>query len=660
MLISCVHGRDRRHLRQIGKRDLVAAVRFGTKTPGMPCRRTGATRWKYTFANIVYITDATSTREITSYVLPLSIAPVPLSQSDTLNHLLLKVRLSDDPSLCSSHTVLVVDMSGSMRTSDVDSFKTRADAVYATLALDFIGAQLDQAMLRGTDVVSLIEMRQDATIVFEREPITNHLFNMLLDHSTHSNPYSHGNYINAFRAAQSLFEEDMCNDTCALMLLFLSDGKPSDSVARGPNSSVQSMIDIEIKSMALDFGTRLTVGTIGFAKDEDFSVLNEMAKTATGAGCNGIFLKSDSCAVALSKSISRLTSSLSLTRTRLSSLGHAGFRGQLREVEKESFEKDLGQLSHSGWNVYKDGVQKCCWNPMILDWDYYDLKEPVAGFAVRKKSFGEGAERIVFQLVDFDKNHHILPKSRWVAKDSRFVHDDESKKMEFHQVFCETQMKAGDLAKAFNVELATRGGYKSFPRIRFLDCFVYVFLDEDDIESGLLVEKMLDQTKYKKWNGNDGSVDGLAHQPETVNLEELFDNLKITHMGGGSSSKMSSAPRALGSTMRVTDRVVAAAANASSLMARNYADFPQAFSHWTYFHSKRQFLVCDLQGCLDMTVVPPTFEFTDPAIHFSGNSKGGKRKFGRTNRGKYGIADFFKTHKCNDICRVLGLPSDND
>ncbi|KAJ3052327.1 hypothetical protein HDU99_008203, partial [Rhizoclosmatium hyalinum] len=349
----------------------------------MPCRRTGAKRWKFTFANIVYITDETCTQEITSYVQAIDIQPLPVDTFAELDHDRLQRKLDAHPELCSSHTVLVVDMSGSMKTSDVDNFRTRADAVYGTLALDFVGAQLDQGLLRGTDVVSVIEMRDEAEVVLEREPITNVLFNKLIERRTKSKPASHGNYVNAFKAAQELFEVDEYNETCALLLIFLSDGKPSDQVTKYSGQSVQDLISTRIASMALDFGNRLILGTVGFAKDQDFSVLDQMAKDATHFGSTGIFMKSESCAVALSRSISKLTSSLSLTRTRLSSLGHAGtYRGKLRQVEKESFEHDIGKLSSHGWHIYKGmNVYSARWSPNEKDWNYYPLKAPIAGFA---------------------------------------------------------------------------------------------------------------------------------------------------------------------------------------------------------------------------------------------------------------------------------------
>lgn len=80
-------------------------------------------------------------------------------------------------------------------------------------------------------------------------------------------------------------------------------------------------------------------------------------------------------------------------------------------------------------------------------------------------------------------------------------------------------------------------------------------------------------------------------------------------------------------------------------------DAPQAFSHFTYHESNGAALVCDLQGV--HSARHNTFTFVDPVIHSDGFVKG---KHGRTDRGQKGIADFFKTHRCNGVCRLLSLP----
>jgi len=83
-------------------------------------------------------------------------------------------------------------------------------------------------------------------------------------------------------------------------------------------------------------------------------------------------------------------------------------------------------------------------------------------------------------------------------------------------------------------------------------------------------------------------------------------------------------------------------------------DVLHAFSHWTYFHTNQKLLVCDLQGVLYEEGKFPAFRLTDPAIH---SKYKGAFQFGKTDCGWKGIRSFSKTHKCNAICRGLGLPS---
>jgi hypothetical protein len=73
----------------------------------------------------------------------------------------------------------------------------------------------------------------------------------------------------------------------------------------------------------------------------------------------------------------------------------------------------------------------------------------------------------------------------------------------------------------------------------------------------------------------------------------------------------------------------------------------QAFSHFSFERSRGNFLVSDLQG-VGRVLTDASIQTRDP------------RQFGlsETNAGESGIMAFFATHKCNSICRKLGLRSD--
>jgi Alpha-kinase family len=114
----------------------------------------------------------------------------------------------------------------------------------------------------------------------------------------------------------------------------------------------------------------------------------------------------------------------------------------------------------------------------------------------------------------------------------------------------------------------------------------------------------------------------------------------------------------------------------------------QAFSHFSYWYTNGQCLVCDLQGIFN--VERNTLQLSDPVIHSNNNVHGshanrnprqdafhhgyaGNRdhlhshhflfdhilpttRHGRTDRGQKGIDDFFQTHQCEEqdhLCQLV-------
>lgn len=74
----------------------------------------------------------------------------------------------------------------------------------------------------------------------------------------------------------------------------------------------------------------------------------------------------------------------------------------------------------------------------------------------------------------------------------------------------------------------------------------------------------------------------------------------------------------------------------------HYHQTPQAFSHFSWEHSGRREIVIDVQGVGEY--------YTDPQIH-TVTGEG----YGEGNLGCDGISAFFTKHKCNSICKYLGL-----
>lgn len=280
---SSTHGRERRNQRDITKRDLQAAVKYGKKEKGFPNPRTREPRWKYTYADIVYITDSTSTREVTSWATEIEINEVEIPNRRLIQYREAKNRIDADPSIITSHTVLIVDKSASMKKSDMNGHKTRARGVYFSLAEEFVLSQLDSIdsntfsgnHISFTDVVTLIEMRTEPTIVFKNEPITWQLYNKFVEISKRQDAYSHGNYYESFvQAFDCLSAYD--HPTCALSLFFLTDGKPSDLSSK-PYSGFPHNLTILLEEKCGRFGQRFNFTAVGYgAAEADFLLLKEL------------------------------------------------------------------------------------------------------------------------------------------------------------------------------------------------------------------------------------------------------------------------------------------------------------------------------------------------------------------------------------------------
>jgi hypothetical protein len=172
-IISTTHGRLRREQRDIRKRDLQAAVNHGTKS------LVWNGRWKFEYDGIIFITDKAMRREVTAYPAPLIMAEI--DATTYLKHQQAKQVVDLKPEICTSHTVLVVDSSGSMKTHNIPLHRDRQVMAYSATALEYIAEQLFNETANNRDVVSLVEFDSSARIVFEREPVSWVLYSKLLN-----------------------------------------------------------------------------------------------------------------------------------------------------------------------------------------------------------------------------------------------------------------------------------------------------------------------------------------------------------------------------------------------------------------------------------------------------------------------------------------------
>jgi hypothetical protein len=113
------------------------------------------------------------------------------------------------------------------------------------------------------------------------------LFNKLVDLCASSKPSYHGKYLPSLKEAESLLAQ---NSNCALRLVFISDGKPSDGSPKA-NGKDGNFIFNEVKRIALQFQDVLTVMFVGFAgKNVDFSILENMNLEVNKAGGSSNFI----------------------------------------------------------------------------------------------------------------------------------------------------------------------------------------------------------------------------------------------------------------------------------------------------------------------------------------------------------------------------------
>ena len=192
--------------------------------------------------------------------------------------------------------------------------------------------------------------------------------------------------------------------SCALLLLFLSDGKPSDLWTPGATDTPEgrkflsdrheTMMRNQISKLSRQYGKRLTIGTIGFADEsKNFSVLKGMADEANTFS-KGMYLHARAD---LGLAITSLVTSLTSTMTEITSAD--GKQRTVREVTREKPEEsddsswkfdDLwwyDEVNRVRYENHANGTKNGDWK-----WIQTEFEDPrTNGLVVRKSILGEGA-----------------------------------------------------------------------------------------------------------------------------------------------------------------------------------------------------------------------------------------------------------------------------
>ena len=636
-IISSLHGKQRRIERDINKKDLQAAIKYGV------VEKQRNNRYKITYNNIIYITDETMTKEVTSFSaiqLPLEHVPYDARQIDEQ-----KRRIKSELVSITSHTVLIIDQSTSMNNGDVMGHRSRSRSVYYQIANEMIAIPLKYEQLSFTDVITIIEMRENAIVnnSIYMEPCTWQLHNKLVDLA--NDPLrgrGHGNYYPSLVEAFKILKLTD-NQNSALMLLILSDGRPSDAASyfayvgrslAGTYASEQ-ILNV-VRQICSTFRERLTFGAFGFAFDSGdlFRFMKTMTETAKSAGSSAIF-SSGIDTESLRKALHLMSTSLVSTKSNLSSIVQGSQKSKIRtELMEDASKRSEGSegsdiiFDTSDYNFYTEDVFRYSYLKHDDTDGFFEvpLQHPHAkGFAVRKEYFGSGVERLVFDCTEVDSAG--TPVGRPLVAKLSMYHENEDQ-FEFHKASGRTQIQAFRLARKFNEFLGTKS--LQIPNICFLEVSSYTIQNEIlGYTFAFLVERRLDRNRYKKYNDNTGGVKDINKENGVVShhqadlqtiVEEDEEHEELTDTNLSPALQLEAA--------RIIDD-----------------DIPQAFSHWSYQYTKGEMLICDLQGTLGKD-----FYLTDPAIN---SSKRGR--FGSTDLGKLGQKTFFDSHVCNSLCHVLRL-----
>ena len=172
-------------------------------------------------------------------------------------------RIRADQGTWTSHTVVVVDQSGSMRKTDIGEDVSRSDAVWLSLAVDFVARSLEAQTATPSDVVSVVAMGPSGTVLIDRIPHDWIFYNAVVALLRSQEPNFDGNYLRALDTAEQLLVQN-ASGSCALALLFLSDGRPSDQVekrsdADEPGATTRSRLNAAVNARVGALASRLSL-----------------------------------------------------------------------------------------------------------------------------------------------------------------------------------------------------------------------------------------------------------------------------------------------------------------------------------------------------------------------------------------------------------------
>jgi hypothetical protein len=673
--VETQHGRDRRKQRGIDKKDLQAALKYGTQTEVKWGKSQIANKHqiRLLYKDIVYIVDKKTKKEITCWAKSTQLQPIVITPDLQRKHDHVKRLMREsakETSWWQSNTVLVVDTSGSMREADVWGCRSRLHAAWFAVALDFVAHRIESGVAGPMDIVSVVTLSEAPVIIIQEEPCTWQLYNKLVRIYTKgwTNPAEgHGPYIPALKKVKKLLGRSHSSG-CPLAVSLLSDGRPSDCIAGLSYEQAMQSIADEAGKLARLYGRRLTFATIGIGEASDFGMLEKIAEIVNDFGARGLFQRPSMTSSDLGNAFTTVSTSLTSTQKEQTDLDTLK-QHRVRSVQQESRTKAaiaISAVSKEDFHIYNvsECVERQSYREYLEGRKRYHIFEH-AGYqhsdaqyvAFARGPFGEGAERFAYRFYEVAADGSTILGKPLVAKESRFIDnkemiaDGESQRQQFVRTFCKTQQLALRLAEEFNQKLdETRRVHKNTPRIRFLDCSIYVLSDAQLGKHSVLVEERL-FGEWEKWNCNNGFVAGMKEAPK---YDGEAMRKAVSKLAESSNLDLIAEEDSDGDSTDDSESDVEGEQNIVEQIIFTPFDVAQAFSHFSYWATGRKRLVCDLQGVYDPEL--NQLQLSDPVIHYYNHRDADRTNVhGRTDRGRNGMAMFFDSHHeyCGHLCRLV-------
>ena len=556
----------------------------------------------------------------------------------------LRVVLSPRMEKLTSHCVLVVDKSGSMRTGDVvvdgsDVPLSRNNALFDNLLEVLIPDQEANGGDGGGDVYSLILFNDVPQVVFKHACIEEAKEKLV--ESKNIKCRDGGKYIPALDALEEVLNDALSMSAGCTTILFLSDGTPSDVTPKGKGTVEEKVADLVRSRLDKAVGpcivsarankSVLHFHAIGFGPETEFLCLSKMAKAISLQGgernrsVTGQFHTSALAKTDLTQSMTKFSSSIVESRLFSQTIGANRRVRDVRMLKNHAF--DEANFVEHDVQVYSvdDKQVPDPNNPSALKATNQVYKVMIADTA-----FGRGGERNAFY---FKFLQGTMANMRCVAKEDKHLPDAESGEdgeRQFHLAKIVAQKKGSVLAAEFSKEIKSLGFSETSYSVSFPVCHMCKTKDNRLYH----VEQYFPGT-FTKWNSNNGYV---KSKPKS---STFLKPTKLVTLAEGDESDEEELLKDL-------------AASAEDYAFDDF-DVPQAFSHWSAEKSEAHvgvsFVLCDLQGFLDVTDIKlRKFTFIDPVIHSQVANT-----YAKTDHGLKGRDNFFRSHRCNGLCRLLKL-----